>query len=74
MPNLGNKIKSLKSIFGLSSSPKISLSALKKEKFKQTNKKICRKSSKGNTTKINTTKINNKTKTNENIFGPKKKT
>ena len=39
MPNLGNKIKSLKSISGLSSSPKISLSALKKEKFKQTKKK-----------------------------------
>ena len=34
MPNLGNKIKSLTSIFGLSNSLKSSLSELKKKKNK----------------------------------------
>ena len=43
MPNFGNKIKSLGSIFGLNSSLKINFRILKKEKFKQ-KKKIYRKS------------------------------
>ena len=39
MSNLDNKIKSLKSIFGLTSS----LKNYKKENFKQKKQKICRK-------------------------------
>ena len=44
MSNLGNKIRSLKSIFGLNRSLKSALSELKREEFQQ-KKKICRKSS-----------------------------
>ena len=38
MPNFGNKIKSIKSIFGLNNSVKSGLSELKKEKFEQKKK------------------------------------
>ena len=43
MPNLGNQIKSLKSIFGLSNSLKSNLSELKKKEKNKEKKKICRK-------------------------------
>ena len=71
--------KSVKSIFGLSSSIKSSLSKLKKiEKYKK--KKYVENliTSKGNTTKINKKNeaIKNPfdSKTNKSIFGPKKRT
>ena len=69
MPNLCNEIKSLSSIFGLNCSLKSSLSELKR------NGKIFLKS---NAAKINnknySRESHSKTNTNNNIFGPKKKT
>ena len=43
MPSLGNKVKSIESIFEISSSIKCSLSELKKKKYQQ-KKKICKES------------------------------
>ena len=78
MSNLGNKIKSLKSILGLNSSLESNLSELKKKRRINKRKKYAENfiAAKENKTKIdkikvNTSKVNKKT--NESFFDPNKK-
>ena len=73
MPNFGNKIKSSKSIFGLSSGLKSNLSELKKRAIYKRKRYVENLiASKANKTKIDTTKVNKKI--NKSILGPKKNT